>query len=139
LHLANKSQSFGIFRQPVCCSPEFYRTLTNILKKGFFLLRQQILKCPNMRKVTLAFPDDDSLWSFTSTIKATNISIRPKSNHVSGIFGSEEINRATNELRAVLVQAEGHGDPSFYSPDTEPARRPLGRVRQWFKAIDLRF
>jgi hypothetical protein len=34
--LANKSQSFGIFRQPVRCSLEFYRTLTNILKKGFF-------------------------------------------------------------------------------------------------------
>jgi hypothetical protein len=91
-----------------------------------------------MRKVTLAFPDDNSLWSFTSKIRATNMSIRPKNNHVSGLFDSEEINIATNELRAVVVSADGRGD-SFPSPETEPARRPLGRVRQWFQAIDLRF
>jgi hypothetical protein len=66
------------------------------------------------------------------------MSIRPKSNHVSGLFDSEEINIATNELRAVVVSADGRGD-SFPSPETEPARRPLGRVRQWFQAIDLRF
>jgi len=91
-----------------------------------------------MRKVTLAFPDNDSLWTFTDKTNATHISVRPRNNHVSGTFAPEEIDRATNELNAVVLTAKPERE-SFNSVPIAPKRTPLRQVRQWFQSIDLRF
>jgi len=54
-----------------------------------------------MKKVTLAFPDYESMWIFTNQTKAINVRIQPKENRLSGLFSGEEIDRAVKEFRAI--------------------------------------
>jgi hypothetical protein len=108
------------------------------LKSLLLVLTPIHINTVSMDKVTLAFPDDNSLWSFTSRSKATNLSVRPRSNYVSGIFGSEEIDMATNELNAVVVNSQSPRD-SYPTAPREERKRPLRQVTRWLQSIDLRF
>ena len=54
-----------------------------------------------MQKVTLTFPDPNSLWSFKDKSKAVNVAVAPRKNIMTGPFSSEEIDMAVKEFQAV--------------------------------------
>jgi hypothetical protein len=54
-----------------------------------------------MKKVSLSFPTNDSLWSFKDQSKAINIRIEPKRNLMTGLFEPSEIDIAVNQFQAV--------------------------------------
>jgi hypothetical protein len=56
-----------------------------------------------MRKVTLAFPNPDSLWLFKDKSKAINVAVAPRKNTITGLFSSEEIDIALNEFQATQL------------------------------------
>ena len=54
-----------------------------------------------MNKVTLTFPDYESLWLFKEKIKTVNISIEPKKKNIHGPFHAREIEIALVEFKAI--------------------------------------
>jgi hypothetical protein len=54
-----------------------------------------------MQKVTLTFPNPDSLWLFKERSKAINVAVAPAKNMMTGLFSSEEINIALTQFEAV--------------------------------------
>ena len=57
-----------------------------------------------MKKVTLAFPDHHSLWSFKSLSNAINVTVCPRKNTMTALFTDEEINTAVLKFNALLIQ-----------------------------------
>jgi hypothetical protein len=56
-----------------------------------------------MPKVTLSFPNHDSLWSFKDNSKAINVAVTPRRNTITGPFSSEEVDIAVTRFQAVAV------------------------------------
>ena len=54
-----------------------------------------------MNKVTLTFPDYESLWLFKEKVKTVNISIEPKKKNIHGPFPPTEIEMALLEFKAI--------------------------------------
>jgi hypothetical protein len=54
-----------------------------------------------MKKFTFTFPTYEALSQFTSQSKAINVSIVPKQHIITGLFCTEEIDRAINQYQAV--------------------------------------
>lgn len=54
-----------------------------------------------MKKVTLTFPDYESLWLFKEKIQTINISIEPKKKNIHGPFNPNEIEMALVEFKAI--------------------------------------
>jgi len=57
-----------------------------------------------MKKVTLAFPSYELLWTFKEKTKAINVTVKPRNNLMSGLFQPQEIEMATKEFKANTVQ-----------------------------------
>jgi len=53
-----------------------------------------------MSKVTLTFPDYQSLWLFKEKIETVNISIEPKKKNIHGPFKPNEIEMVLVEFKA---------------------------------------
>ncbi|MGZ3847449.1 MAG: hypothetical protein ACXVBH_15410 [Flavisolibacter sp.] len=56
-----------------------------------------------MKKVTLSFPNHDSLWSFKDKSKAINVTVTPRRNTISGPFSSEEVDIAVQQFQAIRL------------------------------------
>jgi len=56
-----------------------------------------------MSKVTLTFPDPNSLWLFKDQSAAVNVTVAPKKNSIAGLFSSEEVDMAIRRFQAVQV------------------------------------
>jgi hypothetical protein len=54
-----------------------------------------------MNKVTLTFPDYESLWLFKEKVKTVNISIEPKKKNIHGPFNGKEVEMALVEFKAI--------------------------------------
>jgi hypothetical protein len=57
-----------------------------------------------MKKVILAFPTYDSLWSFKEQANAINIRVEPKRNIISGLFQPKEVELAIQQYSANTLQ-----------------------------------
>jgi hypothetical protein len=56
-----------------------------------------------MHKVTLTFPNPDSLWLFKDKSKAINVAVAPRKNTITGLFSPDEIDIAVKEFQAVQI------------------------------------
>jgi len=56
-----------------------------------------------MHKVTLTFPNPDSLWLFKDKSKAINVAVAPRKNTITGLFSSEEVDIAVKEFQATQI------------------------------------
>jgi len=80
-----------------------------------------------MQKVTLSFPNHDSLWSFKDKSKAINVTVTPSRNTISGPFSSEEVDFAVQQFRAVPL------DKSSINTNTSPSKHTeTSSSRPWF-------
>lgn len=59
-----------------------------------------------MKKVILAFPSYDSLWSFKEKTQAINIRIEPKKNIISGLFQQQDVELAIRQFNANTIQQQ---------------------------------
>lgn len=57
-----------------------------------------------MQKVTLRFPNHDSLWLFKDRSNAINVMIAPKLNAITGLFSTLEVETAVKELQAIQTE-----------------------------------
>lgn len=55
----------------------------------------------NTKKLSLKFPDYNSLWLFKAKTKAINVRVEPKKNTITGLFEPGEIEMAVKEFNAV--------------------------------------
>jgi hypothetical protein len=53
------------------------------------------------KKLSLKFPDYNSLWLFKAKTKAINVRIEPRKNIITGLFEPAEIEMAVKEFNAV--------------------------------------
>jgi hypothetical protein len=72
-----------------------------------------------MHKVTLTFPNPDSLWLFKDKSKAINVAVAPRRNTISGLFSSDEIDIAVNEFKAVQLVNASTGNTAVSVRNTE--------------------
>lgn len=56
-----------------------------------------------MERITISFPDQDSLWQFKNQTQAINVAITPKKNMISGLFQQQDVELAVNQFNAVTV------------------------------------
>jgi hypothetical protein len=79
-----------------------------------------------MQKITLTFPDPNSLWLFKDKSKTVNVAVAPRSNTMTGPFSSEEIDIAVKEFQAVQVpKTSASTNPSLQHTETRSARSPF--------------
>ena len=93
-----------------------------------------------MKKVTLSFPDYDSMWSFRNKSTAINVRIEPRKNIISGLFSKEELDVALNEFKAVEAVPVSTTTPQPVFAKTEAvsqATRIRSRFNQFFAAFNL--
>ena len=93
-----------------------------------------------MKKVTLMFPSNDSLWTFKEKSKAINVRIEPKHNRITGVFYSDEIDVAMSQFQAIQPDNTEVKDSATISSTTR-IRRPSfkfkSRLRQLLTVINL--
>lgn len=81
-----------------------------------------------MKKVTLTFPNYDSLWLFKDKVKAVNVIVQPKKNMITALYHPEEIEVAVNEFQAVLVP-KTNSIPPDVNYITTKVKAPKFRLR----------
>jgi len=93
---------------------------------GLFCQRQNP-KNTFMQKITLTFPDPNSLWLFKDTTKTVNVAVAPRTNTMTGPFSSEEIDIAVKEFHAVQVSktSASTNPSSLQHTETRSARSPF--------------
>ncbi len=94
-----------------------------------------------MKKVTLMFPSNDSLWTFKEKSKAINVRIEPKHNRLTGVFYSDEIDVAISQFQAIQPDNITEAKDSATVSSTTKIRRPSfkfkSRLRQLLAVINL--
>lgn len=55
----------------------------------------------NTKKLSLKFPDYNSMWLFKAKTKAINVSVEPRRNIITGLFEAGDIEMAVKEFNAV--------------------------------------
>ena len=56
-----------------------------------------------MKKVTLTFPSNDSLWLFKEQSRAINVTVTPMKKTITGLFSLEDVSIAVTEFKAVQM------------------------------------
>lgn len=85
-----------------------------------------------MQKITLAFPDHDSLWQFRNQTQAINVNISPRKNIISGLFGQPDVELATQKFNAVTVNQVS--SPASTQKDQTPKQNGL-----WGYALNYQY
>jgi hypothetical protein len=79
-----------------------------------------------MQKITLTFPDPNSLWLFKDKSRTVNVAVAPRKNTMTGPFSSEEIDMAVKEFQAVQVSKTlGSANPPLQHTETRSAGSPF--------------
>jgi hypothetical protein len=83
-----------------------------------------------MQKVTLTFPNPDSLWLFKDRSKAINVAVAPAKNRMTGLFSSEEINIALTQFQAVkAISTSTNANASSFKHTETRTEKPPFRFR----------
>lgn len=82
-----------------------------------------------MKKVSLAFPTNESLWLFKDKTKAVNVRIEPKKRVISGLFQPHEVEMAVFEFAAVSATVHSTETPMEYRTAPSKARFMEGWYR----------
>jgi len=90
-----------------------------------------------MPKVTLTFPDPNSLWLFKDQSAAVNVTVAPKKNSIAGLFSSEEVDRAIHQFQAVQVNNVLPNANTFASKSTVTKSAFRFRFSQLLSVLNL--
>ena len=62
-----------------------------------------------MEKITLLFSSGQNLWAFKEQTSAINVTVQPKKNSITGLYGKQEINLAITRFNATTLSNQGGG------------------------------
>lgn len=93
-----------------------------------------------MQRITLTFPNPDSLWLFKDKSRTVNVAVAPRNNTMTGPFSSEEIDIAVKEFRAVQVPntSKSTNPSSLKHTETRTVQSPFRfRVSQLLSMLNF--